>query len=333
MTAYAYLCGGHDGRPWLALADDGTLWKHPARAGAQQPGPAAASTPQSGSSPAQQLSTASAPQPGTAHTPPLASPHWEPVLFNKTYAGYYAPCHFTALAATKNDFVAAGLDPDGRPCVYRSLYGGVWDQVSLLGGNPVSGWVQPRGRINAILYDRPTGQLFLLSSSGEVVTLPDCPKCVRIRQVCDQSIITGELCGVKLCLRLEDGSLLRVSMADALQLRISYSYARKCLAKASGGAVIWLGHQPPDFEKIVGTPDFERNTCVPPIKTALGNSQLKVIAMDNLKEWLDGQPKDMFMAFWCDYGTQADEAAACARKLGYESAFSMGGIRPGLHVD
>lgn len=340
MTEYAYLCGGHDGRPWLALADDGTLWKHPAGAGASQTGPAVTSAPQPG--------TASVPQPAA---PPPASSHWEPVLFNETYAGYYAPCHFTALAATKNDFVAAGFDPDGRPCAYRSLYGGVWDQVPLLGGNPISGWARPRGRINAILYDRPTNQLFLLSSSGEVVTLPDCPKCVRIRQVCDQPIISGEIREDRLWLRLEDGSHLGVSMANALQLRISYSYARKCLAKASGGAVIWLGHQPPDFEEIVGTPnfekttgapdnekitgtpDFERNTCVPPIKTALGNIQLKVIAMDNLREWLDGQPKDMFMAFWCDYGTQADEGAAYARKLGYESAFSLGGARPGLHVE
>ena len=332
MTAYTCLCGGQNGRPWMALAADGTLWKH--SAGPEAPVNRAVAGASGTSLTGLAAGAADVPTAGaTVPSPPPASPHWEPVLFNETYAGYYAPCHFTALAATKNDFVAAGLGPDGRPCAYRSLYGGVWDQVSLLGGNPVSGWVQPRGRINAIVYDRPTNQLFLLSSSGEVVTLPDCPKCVRIRQVCDQPIITGELCGDKLCLHLEDSSLLRVSMADALQLRISYSYARKCLAKPEGGAVVWLGHQPPDFVKIVGAPDLEKSTCTSHGKTAFGNMKLEIMTLDNIKEWLDGQPKDRFMAFWCDYGTQADEAAACARKLGYESAFSLGGARPMLHVD
>lgn len=336
MTAYSCLCGGHNGRPWLALAADGTLWKHPAAANAASAAivsPHGVSTTSVAAGPSAPVTrAATAPLPGAPgasascamSAPPPDSPHWEPILFNETYAGYYEPCHFTAIAVTKNDFVAAGLGPDGRPCAYRSLYGGVWDQVSLLGGNPVTGWVQPHGRINAILYDSSANQLFLLSSSGEVVTLPDCPKCVRIRQVSDQPIISGEIREDRLCLRLEDGSSLLVSMRDALQLRISYSYGRQCLAKASGGVVIWLGHQLPDFEKITGVPDVKNNFL---------NINLEIMTLENIREWLDDQPKDMFMAFWCDYGTQADEAAACARMLGYESAFSLGGARPMLHVD
>ena len=53
---------------------------------------------------------------------------------------------------------------------------------------------------------------------------------------------------------------------------------------------------------------------------------------DWLRETLTRDGKERFLAFWCDYGVQADAAAAGARRMGYTMAFSLGGEREFLHV-
>lgn len=280
------LCGGQNGRPWMALAEDGTLWTHPYLSG---PADGVVLSDMEG---------------------------WQPVNFNENYAGYYEACDFTALACTTKDFVVAGLGKDGLPYVYRSLLGGVWDQISLTGGNPVSGWIRADGRINGILYQELTNQIFLYCDNGQLVTLPDCPKCVRIRQVSDQAVVSGKICGEHLELELADHTVLRVGMSDVMQLRVSYSYAKKCLK--DGGSVVWLGRDLPDFERLT-------EACL--------EAKCEVLNIDKLREWLEVQQKDMFMAFWCDFGTQADEAAACARRMGFDKAYSLGGARQALHVE
>lgn len=299
------VCGGQNHRPWMALADDGTLWVRPK---------SAAETLRAGGVPApENLRAGSVPAPESPGACLACSESWQPVRFNENYAGYYEPCYFTALACTSKDFVVAGLGKNGLPYVYRSLYGGVWDQINLTGGNPVSGWVRASGRIQGILYDHVTDQLFLYCDNGQLVTLPDCPKCVRIRQVADQAIISGAVSQDHLALKLMDGTELKVGMGDVMQLRISYSYAKKRLS--AGGVVVWLGQDMPE-------PELDKLTGALPER----------LSMENLRNWLGLQPKDMFIAFWCDFGTQADEAAACARRMGYTKAFSLGGARPALHV-
>ena len=53
---------------------------------------------------------------------------------------------------------------------------------------------------------------------------------------------------------------------------------------------------------------------------------------DWLREELSRDGQERFVAFWCDYGVQADAAADQARSMGYEKAFSLGGEREYLHV-
>ena len=106
---------------------------------------------------------------------------WQPIAFNENYQGYYPFCTFTAIAATDVDFVAAGMGEDGLPYVYRSVMGGVWESANMLAGSPLNGFVRASGKVNRIVYDGTSRQIFLLCANGELVTMPDCPRCVRVR--------------------------------------------------------------------------------------------------------------------------------------------------------
>lgn len=357
------ICSDAAGRVRLALAADGTLWKS-FDGGSQGGKDQNAGKDENG-----------------------AFAHWDPVDFNGLYAGYYTPCHFTALVGTNVDFAAAGTGADGLPYVFRSLRGGVWDQVALIGKTPMDGMVQARGRVNAMLFEPATEQIFLLCDSGELVTLPDCPKCVRIRKVADQAIVSGRIFGETLELSLLDGMVLKVGISDVVQYRISYSYARGYLA-SHGGTIVWLGQGQPDFEQVTCTTtktmqvmggnretvqvmggnretaqarnretvrarnrETVRATCRNKETVRAGEQEETVgaecayqfggirtisISPDDVTDWLretlTREGKERFLAFWCDYGVQADAVADGARRMGYTMAFSLGGERKFLHV-
>ena len=73
------ICSDAAGRVRLALAADGTLWKS-FDGGSQGGKDQNAGKDENG-----------------------AFAHWDPVDFNGLYAGYYTPCHFTALVGTNVD--------------------------------------------------------------------------------------------------------------------------------------------------------------------------------------------------------------------------------------
>jgi|GEM_PF-1599426 hypothetical protein len=236
---------------------------------------------------------------------------WEPLDFNEMYAGYYPSCTFTALEYCTRGFVAAGLDKDMLPLVFQSLSGGVWEMLNLASYSPIALYTRATGKINRILSDETTGQLFLLCANGELVTLPECPKCVQIAKVSDKGITDGWIEDGALILILEDGVQLRKSLFEARQLRISLSYAKERLSL--GGYLVDLriaGHIRPD--------KFADSIPVSP---------------DQLPDWLSGISKQTFLAFFCEYGVNADAGAQYARVYGFQNAYSVGGVRDFFHVE
>lgn len=253
---------------------------------------------------------------------------WQPIAFNENYQGYYPFCTFTAIAATDVDFVAAGMGEDGLPYVYRSVMGGVWESANLLAGSPLNGFVRASGKVNRIVYDGTSRQIFLLCANGELVTMPDCPRCVRVRKVTDCALVDGQIqteingllpeqsiSGQRLVLINERGEKIILNQYEMTQVRASLSYVREQLKK--GGFLV-------DLRKKDGAEtDF---------LDGIRKEQVLHIESEELEEWLSVQPRELFVAFLCEYGTQADEAAHYARRHQFSRAYSLGGAGELFHI-
>lgn len=316
---------------------------------------------------------------------------WQPVLFNENYEGYYPACTFTSIVATDVDFVAAGNGEDGLPYVYRSLMGGVWESANLMAGSALNGFVRVAGKINHMLYDGKTRQIFLLCDNGELVTMPDCPKCVRVRKVTDCALVSGyvdaggkeraekgmragaEECAKKevrageeenargglepsLILTNERGEQIILNAYEMTQVRASYSYVKEQLKK--GGWLVDLrGRQrkfvPGDVSqnaqsklwqdgagqngqlengKVRMAEDGRLRRRQGGLPEGVSAEQVLYMDMEEVEEWLEEQPKETFLAFLCEYGAQADEAAHYARRQHFSRAYSLGGAGEKLHV-
>ena len=253
---------------------------------------------------------------------------WQPIAFNENYQGYYPFCTFTAIAATDVDFVAAGVGEDGLPYVYRSVMGGVWESANLLAGSPLNGFVRASGKVNRIVYDGTSRQIFLLCANGELVTMPDCPRCVRVRKVTDCALVDGQIqteingllpeqstSGQRLVLINERWEKIILNQYEMTQVRASLSYVREQLKK--GGFLV-------DLRKKEGAEtDF---------LGGIRKEQVLHIESEELEEWLSVQPRELFVAFLCEYGTQADEAAHYARRHQFSRAYSLGGAGELFHI-
>lgn len=253
---------------------------------------------------------------------------WQPIAFNENYQGYYPFCTFTAIAATDVDFVAAGVGEDGLPYVYRSVMGGVWESANLMAGSPLNGFVRASGKVNRIVYDGTSRQIFLLCANGELVTMPDCPRCVRVRKVTDCALVDGQIqteingllpeqstSGQRLVLINERGEKIILNQYEMTQVRASLSYVREQLKK--GGFLV-------DLRKKEGAEtDF---------LGGIRKEQVLHIESEELEEWLSVQPRELFVAFLCEYGTQADEAAHYARRHQFSRAYSLGGAGELFHI-
>lgn len=253
---------------------------------------------------------------------------WQPIAFNENYQGYYPFCTFTAIAATDVDFVAAGMGEDGLPYVYRSVMGGVWESANLLAGSPLNGFVRASGKVNRIVYDGTSRQIFLLCANGELVTMPDCPRCVRVRKVTDCALVDGQIqteingllpeqsiSGQRLVLINERGEKIILNQYEMTQVRASLSYVREQLKK--GGFLVDLRKKDGAETDFLG---------------GIRKEQVLHIESEELEEWLSVQPRELFVAFLCEYGTQADEAAHYARRHQFSRAYSLGGAGELFHI-
>lgn len=223
--------------------------------------------------------------------------NWKPVAFNSVYKGYYPICEFTAIGATEREFLAAGKGRDGLPYVFRSLRGGVWESVTLLCGNALTGYQRASGMIVNILYDQKIKQIFMICENGELLTIPDCPKCAKLDRISNEKIISGRFSkeNGKILITTISGKEFAIERERAVQIRVSSDYARR---KIKEGGIL---------------------------------ADLREIDADDVEEWLQTQPKERFIVFLCNYGVQADRAAEYARKKGYYQAYSLGGEKLNIY--
>jgi rhodanese-related sulfurtransferase len=235
---------------------------------------------------------------------------WEQFDFNSTYAGYYPACSFTAAAYAGGVFYLAGLDRSGCPQLFSSLAGGVWEIRDLTMRHPLAGHLRPSGKVVRILYAETVEQLFLVCQHGQLVTLPDCPQCVRILHVGSGEAVDGALEGSTIIIHFADGSRQTVPIAYAAQYRVSMSFMKENLSR--GDVKIVDLRSPAEYEQY----RLPRSINIP---------------MDHLHEWLAAQEKHETLVFLCRIGVQADRAVEFAREQGFSRSYSLGGINGVSH--
>ncbi len=229
---------------------------------------------------------------------------WQRYDFNAAYAGYHPACVFTAVAYADSVLCIAGVDGEGSPRVFCSLLGDVWEERNLTMLHP-GGAVRPTGRPLRILYDDVQAQVFVICDNGQLVTLPDCPKCVKITQACREVVADGRLDGRDIVLALADGGSVRVSVDVAAQPRVSAEFARQQIREDGAWLVDVRSHA------AHGRDGLRDSLCVP---------------LDELGDWLCTQDRAHTVIFYCQGGVQADAAAAFAKRRGFGRAYSLDGI-------
>lgn len=229
--------------------------------------------------------------------------HREIFDFNQLHADYFPKCSFTAVARAGELFYLAGIDDEGVPHVFSSLMGGVWEERNLSARQPVGGVRRPTGPIIKILFDPEENQTFLVCKNGQIVTLPDCPKCVKLQDT-GLEIKDAQLSEGNICLTSEDGKIQRLLVRKVAQYRVSESYAQEQCAQ---GAVIVDLRSSLEF----ATDHLPGAMNIPD---------------DSLDFWLANQPKERMLIFVCRTGNLADQAVRYARSLGYMQSFSLGGM-------
>jgi len=85
------------------------------------------------------------------------------------------------------------------------VLGGVWEEASLTMRDEQAGERRASGRIVRVLFDEKRRQAILVCANGEVVLLPDCPKCVKVLRAAAGEVVDGALEGEAVILRLAAG--------------------------------------------------------------------------------------------------------------------------------
>lgn len=235
---------------------------------------------------------------------------WQLFDFNAEYRGYYPPCQFTKIGYLAEQFYLAGVDQKGVPKLYTSLMGSVWEERNINAYHPFFGNQSAIGRIVEMLFDETVHQMFLITDQGQLLVLPDCPKCVRILPIAPNAI-GGYLEDGQIIIRYRDQMERKVQIASVAQFRVSMSYMR---SRLKTGALL----------VDVRSEEFRNSVPIP--------GSLSIPAED-VSSWLQTQNNGQEMYFVCMFGVQADRAAECARRMGFSRAFSVGGIKEIAHVE
>ena len=104
--------------------------------------------------------------------------------FNRKYEGFYPVLHNGLYRETgsQNHFLA-GMDKDGYPHLFWSLTGSEWEEKKLLIRSNFGSVRRPESEMIEILEEPDEGQIYLVCAAGEIVILPDCPKCITMKWV------------------------------------------------------------------------------------------------------------------------------------------------------
>lgn len=242
---------------------------------------------------------------------------WENVNFCENYAGYYPACDFTAIICKEGTFYAAGIDAEGKPHLFASLMGHVWNETKLIDFHAKS---QASGKIVRILYDEEDDQMYLICDNGDLITVPDCVRCIRIRRMTEKQVIDGQLQERDIILCCRDGGQIRVPMSVARQYRASAEYIIEQFME-NGGYLVDFRHGQTGISEGVLQRDLPEALCKA-IKNGVG--VYVSIEFEELRDWLDGIPKSAVAAFVCESGVLSDEAALYARRQGWRKTYSCG---------
>ncbi len=220
--------------------------------------------------------------------------------FNALYAGYYPALTLTAAAFIQDMYYAAGTDEKGRPHLFSSLLGHTWAEVNITVKN---GLILPEayGDVISIMGDPSSGLIFLAGSNGYLITLPDCPRCVRARKVRGGRLIKAELADEMIVLTEEDGEGIHRPVYSEAVYRCSWIFAEGYIKK--GGIIADL--------RMPGAGDRQ-------LPRSLS------ITEDRLEEFFKTCPEETYVFFLCKTGVRADEAAREARERGFSHAYSLG---------
>lgn len=224
--------------------------------------------------------------------------------FNAQYHKFYPFCRFTAAEICGRAMYIAGTDLSGAPHLYVSSRGAVWSPVCIL---PQRAWISRAnyGDILKILFDSISAQIFLITRNGYLITLPDCPRCVRARRISDEPIETAEIRGKQIVVWDVSGAETRYALHLVAQYRCTWSFAKERLGKC--GVVIDLRTD----EQSSGDA-FPNSIRLP---------------SEEIPEFLRCVPEKLNLFFVCDQGWNADDAARESRLGGHEKSYSLGGFQ------
>ncbi|MGI6058196.1 MAG: rhodanese-like domain-containing protein [Blautia sp.] len=229
--------------------------------------------------------------------------------FVRYYKGYFPSCKLTAAGLSEHQFYVAGTDMEGTPHLYSSELGSVWTPVNLDSHYSLTTAIQ-YGDIVKILWDQRENQLFLASANGYLVTVPDCPKCVRSRKISDIELSDAWIEGREICIQDTAGQCIRNSIGTIVQYRCSWSFAKPHIGV--DGLLL-------DFRDAESVEKQRITDAV-------------VISYDVLDKFLEKYPRDKYLFFVCEHGYLADEAAREARRKGIKKAYTLGGTYMILNI-
>ena len=233
---------------------------------------------------------------------------WERLGDDARFEGELTPCAFQDILCARGSFYVAGTTPSGQAALYSSLEGEIWSPVSLMeqhfwaDGNP------PRGGAVKLFFEPCMSQILLVCSGGDVVIIPECPKCIKILRLTDRTVVDADYSDHRMTLAYGDGQRETVSIVTADAIRVSLSYA-----KQTGGKLI----------------------DIRPEKIRLQEGPIPCSAAidpEDLDDYLKTKPLDARLYFMCSFGTIADQAAWHAYYAGFQNARSVGGCHRGMHI-
>ena len=106
--------------------------------------------------------------------------NWDVLDFNKAYAGYYKPCHFTSILATPSSIAVAGIHDDGSPVLLFSNQGNVWSDRSLNYTNDNGTGGSLTDSPNNIYYQDTRDEFYLVCDNGKLMKIPTCSHCNKV---------------------------------------------------------------------------------------------------------------------------------------------------------
>ena len=233
---------------------------------------------------------------------------WRELDFNRIYAGFYPQCRFTAVTDFQDTLYLAGIDSTDTVHLFCSSSGSVWEPMNAA---PRDAPEIPAccGKIVTLLGNPKDDSLLAVCENGYVITFPGCPKCVKAANW-ERHFVKGRIEGDVLRIDCTDGDCITVLLAAVQQVRVGWKYAAALLQQ--GGTLI----------------DLRDEDAQPTLPGAVNQSLAQ--AMYLLKGGAySGQP----VFFFCYTGSQADIAAATARKIGYACAYSLGGQKQILETN